>query len=280
MKLAQLTEQYLAASPEIRGTQRGTLLRMAREKIGKHALPLTAKSVIDHMKARNNEVCPATASIDLTYLRGMLDYAGIGLGIAGVTTAPVDEAMPILRRQRLIGTSETRTRIPTPDEHAAIVAHIRKRDAVMADLIDFQYESGRRISESCRLLWEDLDAEKRTILVRDLKHPRKKTGYTKRAALPDPAFAIIMRQKRQTTLPDERIFKVLTSTVKAVYRRACRALGIEGLHLHDSRAALVTRLLDAGYTELQIQLVTLNSVRMISTRYNRLKADDFPRMQA
>ena len=280
MKLSALIDQYLAASPEIRGTQRSTLLRMAKEPIGKHTLPLTAKNVIDHMKERNLTVQPATANIDLVYLRGMLDYAKHGLGIDGVTTAPVDDAMPILTRQRLIGTSETRTRIPTPDEHAAIVAHIRKRDPVMADLIDFGYESGRRISESCRLLWDDLDAEKKTILVRDLKHPRKKTGHNKRAALPDPAFAIVQRQTRTTTLQDERIFKVLPSTAKAVYRRTCRTLGITGLHLHDSRAALVTRLLDRGYTELQIQLVTLNSVRMISTRYNRLKADDFPRMQA
>jgi len=278
MKLHEMIDQYLAASPEITGTQRSTLLRMRGEDIGKRTVPLTPKHIIDHMKWRNQNVEPATAAHDVIYLRGMLEYAGIGLGIEGVSTAPIDEAMPILKRQRLIGTSNTRTRIPSPEEHAAILARL---NGINAEVVAFQYESGRRISESCRLQWGDLDAEKRTILVRDLKHPRIKSGYNKRAALPDPAFDIIQRQQRLTTAPDERIFKAEKKTVEAAYRRAVRACGFSDLHLHDSRAAIVTRLLDAGYTEPQVMLVTLHdTTRMVRSRYNRLKADDFPRRAA
>ena len=278
MKLSAMIDQYLAASPEIRGSQRGVLLRMRGETIGKRTVPLTPKDVIDHLKWRNLSVTPATASQDVVYLRGMLDYAKHGLGIENVSTAPIDEAMPILKRQRLIGSSNTRTRIPTPEEHAAILARL---NGVNADLVAFQYESGRRIGESCRLQWGDLDTEKRTILVRDLKHPRMKSGYNKRAALPDPAFDIIARQQRLTTLPDERIFKAEKKTIEAAFRRAVRACGFTDLHLHDYRAALVTRLLDSEYTEPQVMLVTLHDTsRMVRSRYNRLKADDFPRRAA
>ena len=100
-------------------------------------------------------------------------------------------------------------------------------------------------------------------------------------ALPDAAFDIIMRQPRLTIMQDERIFKVTAKAFQAAYRKACAVEGITGLHLHDSRAAVVTRLLDAGYTEPQVMLVTLHDTsRMVRSRYNRLKADDFPRRAA
>jgi len=279
MKISELIERYIEASPEIRGTQLGVLKRMAKEPIGQCRAPLTAKNVIDHAKLRGRSVCAATVNADIVYLRGMLDYAKHGLGIDNVTAQPVDDAMPILRRQRLVGESETRTRVPTQDEIKRIVARLK---GIHADVAAFQNESGRRIGETFRLQWGDLDTEKRTILVRDLKHPRRKSGYNKRAALPDAAFEIIMRQPRLSIMPEERIFKGITAKAfQAAYRKACAAEGIEGLHLHDSRAAVVTRLLDAGYTEPQVMLVTLHdTARMVRSRYNRLKADDFPRRAA
>lgn len=281
MLLKDLIDQYLAASPEIRGTQRGLLLRMRGDSIGnRHAQKLMPMHVIAWMKERNLTVAPSTAAMDLGYLRSALDYAKQGLGIEGVSKTPINDAMPILRRQRLIGSSETRTRIPTADETANILALLRQKDPrnLNAEVIEFQYESGRRIGESCRMIWPNLDKVNRTILICDLKHPRKKAGHNKRAALPDAAFEIIMRQDRLTNSPDERIFKAEASTVGDAYRRSCKTLGIDGLHLHDSRARVVTHLLDQGYTEPQIMLVTLHdTARMIRARYNRLQANDFPR---
>ena len=278
MKIRDLIEAYIAASPEIRGNQLAVLRRMVKEPIGQCALPLIPKNVIDHAKLRNKTACPATVNADIVYLRGMLDYAKHGLGFADVTAQPVADAMPILRRQRLIGSSDIRTRIPSPDETTRIMTRL---NGINSEVIAFQNESGRRIGETCRLQWGDLDAAKRTILVRDLKHPRRKDGYNKRAALPDAAYEIIARQPRMTNLPDERIFKVTAKAVQTAYRKACALEGIEGLHLHDSRASVVTRLLDAGYTEPQVMLVTLHdTARMVRSRYNRLKADDFPRRSA
>lgn len=277
MKITDLIEKYIAASPEIRGNQLATLLRMAKEPIGQcNAHKLIAMNVIDHAKRRISvPVSPATVNVDIVYLRGALEYAKHGLGIDGVTAQAITDAMPILRRQRLIGQSETRTRVPTADEVRLIIS---KLQGTIADVVAFQYESGRRIGETCDLMWGDLDTERRTILVRDLKHPKKKTGHNKRAALPDPAFEIVMRQPRMTNMAEERIFKVPAKTVGAAFRRVRPA---DDLHLHDLRAGLVTRLLEADYTEPQVMLVTLHdTARMVRSRYNRLKADDFPRRAA
>lgn len=283
MKIAALIDEYLAASPSITGRQLGALLRIRKDSIGKCKTPLAPKDIIAWMRERNLTVSPATAYSDLVYLRGMLEYAQIGLGIEGVTAAPIAEAMPILRRQRLIAASETRTRVPTEDEHEMILAYLRGRkfSPTVFEVIDFQYQSGWRLGESCRVVFGDYDRAKRTMLVRDMKHPRKKTGHNVRLVVLDAAAEIIERQPRLTTLPDERVFKVEARTVSAAYTRACKDLKIVGLHLHDSRARVVTYLQSQGYSDSQIILVTGHeTTRMAKARYGRMTADDFPRRSA
>lgn len=283
MKIDKLIDQYLAVSPQISGTQLQALRRMRKDSIGKCKVPVTPKNIIDWMRERNITVSPATAYGDLVYMRGMLEYAQIGLGIEGVTAVPIAEALPILRRQRLIAASNTRERIPSASEHAMIIAYLRgtKVKPEVIDVIDYQYKSGWRVGETCRVIWGDYDPAKRTMLVRDMKHPRKKTGHNVRLVVLDEAAEIIERQPRLTNLPDERIFKVESTAVSAVYTRACKELRIVGLHLHDSRARVVTHLQSQGYSDSQIILVTGHeTTRMAKARYGRMTADDFPRRAA
>ena len=263
---------YLQASPEIRGSQLCRLNAMQRESIGKCQAPPSAKQVIDYVKERRLTVAASTAAQDVIYLRGALEYAKHGLGIDGISAACITEAMPILRRQRLIGSSQRRSRMPTEDETSRIVAHV---GGLLAEVIAFQYYSARRISETCRLQWGDLAG--RTILVRGMKNPRVKGGINKLVALPDEAWEIIKRQPRMTTVSDERIFKgALPKTVSAAYRRACNALGITDLHLHDSRRGCATRIMQEGKSVPQAMLVTGHlSPNMLLTVYNGLKAEDY-----
>lgn len=273
--VASVLQQYLAASPGVRGNQRSILTRLQREAIGKFSAPkLTPHQVIAHFTERARGVSAATVAGDVSCLKSALEYAEIGLGIEGVSAAAIYKALPVLKRQRIIGSSNKRSRIPTHAETLRILAHLGP--CLKAEVIEFQYESARRISETCRLIWGDLDADKKTILVRDMKNPRMKSGYTKRLALPGSAYEIIMRQPRLTELPDERIFKVLQSTVEAAYRRACAALKIEDLHLHDSRRGCLTRLLASGKTVPQAMLVSGHATpTMVLTVYNGLQAEDY-----
>lgn len=284
MKLAPMTDLYLAQSPQITGTQRGALLRMRKESIGqREGHKLTPQHIVQWAEERAETVCSATITGDLSHLRGMLDYAPIGLGIEGVSSLPITLAMPILRRRRLVGANPSRTRVPTPEEHAAILAHVRSRakHPQVPEVIDYQYHSGRRVSESCRHLWGQLDHAERSILVLDMKHPKMKTGHNVRCALTDEAYAIILRQPRMTDSPDERIFKVPDGTVKTAYQRAKAELKIEGLHLHDYRGGVVTRLLSEGVAPQHVMLVTAHlQPKQVLTTYNRLTAKDFPRKSA
>ena len=263
---------YLQASPEIRGSQLCRLNAMQRESIGKCQAPPSAKQVIDYVKERRLTVAASTAAQDVIYLRGALEYAKHGLGIDGISAACITEAMPILRRQRLIGSANRRLVWPTPEHTQAIIKHIGP--GLMADVIEFQDESARRISETCRIIYGDLDGM--TVLVRDMKHPNIKHGYNVRVAIPEKAFAIIARQQRLTNTPDERIFKINSKTVSAAYARAARALGYTGLQLHAHRGACLTRLLEEGRSIQHVMLVGAHSTpHLLLTRYNKLTAQDY-----
>lgn len=276
--IAQVFDKFVAAYPGISNSQRSCYQRIGRSTLGqRNAKKLTPQHFIDFFAARGKTVAPSTNSNDVSAIKGALGYAAIGLGMDGVSADALIKAMPVLKQRRLVGSSNQRDRVPTPEEHAAILADASSTNPLNAEAIDFQYESARRIGETSCLLWSDYSKD-RTILVRDMKHPRKKMGHTKRLVVLDRAAEIIERQPRLTTSPEERIFKVNPKSVGQAFRRSCDALGIEGLHLHDYRAGVVTRMVIADYTPQQILLVTgHDSIDMVMRVYTRLKAEDFKR---
>jgi integrase len=276
MLLKQLIDAYLPKSPEVEGSQRGALLRMRGEAIGaKVADKLTPADIIAHAEFRAKTVAPCTVAADISALRGMLDYAEVGLGIEGVSSVSILKALPILKRKRLIGASGRRTQMPTPAQTQAIIAYLRgtKTDPAIIEVIDYQDKSARRVSETCRHEWGQLEGM--TILCPDMKHPQMKTGHTMRLALPADAYAVIMRQPRETNNPQERIFKVSDRAVKAAFTRAAQALSLD-LHLHDLRRGCLTRLLASGKTVPQVMLVGGHvDPKMLLTTYNGLTAQDY-----
>lgn len=275
MLLKELTKAYLSVSMEIRGTQRGIGERLQRDPMGSKVLPLAPMDIVDYAVRRRMDVQPCTVGAEISFLRGMLDYAELGLNAEGVSSTAVAKAMPMLKRKRLIGASNKRKEMPTAEQHGKILAYLctTRTDLRVIEVIDFQYKSARRISETCRLMWDDLAGK--TILVRDMKHPKMATGHTQRLAIPDDAYAIIEHQKRETVNPQERIFKVSAKGVQSAYKRACDHLGY-AIHLHDNRRGCLTRILASGKTIGQAMLVSGHvSANMILTTYNGLKAEDY-----
>lgn len=277
MNLGELCAKY---SKEYPRANHAILARLQRDPIAKVKAPGKAKDFIEFCRRRRDSVAPWTVLTDLRSLRGVLAYAKPAWDMQDVTDAPVREAWPLLRKQGFIGGLRRRTRIPKPEETAGIVAYWRERadrtDIPMPDIVEFQDDSSRRISETVRLLWIDLDEASKTILVRDMKHPTRKLGNHKRVALPEKSFDIIMRQPRRSSASDARIFPFAKTTLQAMYHQAVVALGYEDLRLHDSRRGTVTRLLAEGRTPQEIMLVTgQESIGMVLVTYNGLKAEDY-----
>ena len=276
--IAELCAKYLLECAK-GDSQQNVLTRLQGEPIGKVKAPGTSREYIQHCRLRRASVAPSTVLQDVVYLRGVLSYAKPGWGMDNVTDEPLRDAMPILRKEGLIGTSRRRQRNPTPEEISAIVTYFAGH--WMADMVLFLYLSTRRVSEACRLQRGDLNESKLTILVRDMKHPTRKIGNHKQVALPDGAFDVLMRQQRHSASKEERFFPRRPGTVEAAFRKATAALKIEDLHLHDLRRGGTTLLLREGRTPQEIMLVTGHETPLLAmTTYNGMKAEDFHRRAA
>lgn len=245
------------------------------------AARLTATDVIEHCRSRVLAgTLPQTVMQDVTYLRGPLKMAKVGLGI-NASAAPIIEAMPLLKQLGLVAKSKPRERRPTPEEISRLLAYFdgqRKCKIPMSIIARFQIESGRRISETCRLLWSDLNEKDRTILVRDLKDPKRKkgSGNHAEAALLGDSFNIIMAQPR---IPGEdRIFPYNSKSCSARYTVAKKKERIANLRLHDSRRECASRMIEEGFSVPEVMLVTLHKSAGVLTRtYMKLKPADLHR---
>jgi integrase len=109
-----------------------------------------------------------------------------------------------------------------------------------------------RIGEVCKLRWEGLHEEHKTIVVRDRKDPSKKEANHMIAPLLGESFNIVLKQPRD----NELIFPYNSRSVSAGFQRVRNDLGIEDLRYHDLRREGASRLFEQGYSIEEVAQVT------------------------
>lgn len=254
--VANLIQRYIEEMAELKpmgGSHLYILRSLQRAPIGaKRAADLKKSDIIDHCKLRRKTVVPATVNQDITYLRGVLGYAGAAWeDCEDVSPAAITAAKPILNKYQLVGKSRPRDRRPLQSELDALLAgfdeqakHKQSRIPMRA-IVEFSLLSARRISETCRLRWGDVNGADMTCIVRDMKDPKNKKGNDHTFPLLGRAWDIVMAQPRMNpTNPDERIFKAVAKSAGAAYTRMKKKLGIVGLRLHDNRREAASRFIE------------------------------------
>jgi integrase len=128
-----------------------------------------------------------------------------------------------------------------------------KTDMVRVTL--WQNYSGRRIGETCKLLWADWDREAQTIIVRGMKDPKRR-DKTKTLALTPEAQAMLVAMWDVRNPAEPRIFPYSSKTCSARHTLAKKALGFGDLRLHDNRRDRGSKLVEQGYSPAQAIQVT------------------------
>lgn len=274
-----------------------TLRRLQRSEIGqKKAAELKKGDVIDHCKQRRaSGVTPPTINQDVTFLRGPLKWAGSAWDdCEDISDAAVAAALPLLNKYQLVGKSRPRDRRPTQQEIDILLDHFRKQNAhhctkvPMDVIVEFSLLTARRISETCRLRWGDVNGADMTCVVRDMKDPKIKKGNDHEFPLLGRAWDIVMAQPRLTDNPDERIFPYQSKTCSARYTIAKKVLAKKhpglflNLRLHDNRREAASRFLEGhesfgGETHTIPQAMVLTGHKnpgMLIRTYTRLRAKD------
>lgn len=240
-------------------TKRYVLNMLLDSDIAKLSLDeLSINHIIDHCRHRNaTGASPSTVSHDVSYLASVLKSAKPIYGIDYTSNAAY-EARPLLLQMGLIGKSKRRSRRPIEDELNKLRDGLQKRcehresKIPFIDIMDFSILTCMRIGEICKILWEDIDAENRSVIVRDRKDPRKKSGNHMAVPLLGQAWNILQQQPRIA----ERIFPYNSRSVTAGFQRVRNELGIADLRYHDLRREGASRLFEAGFSIEEVAQVT------------------------
>ena len=222
---------------------------------------LKTSDLIEHCKNRRNAGAgPATIYHDIAYLRSVMKKAKPVWNITA-NYQIFEDALPVLIEMGLVGKSQKRTRRPTENELDRLREGLQKRmdyrpngpkRIPFLDILDFSILTCMRIGEVCKLRWEDLNNDHKTILVRDRKDPRKKAGNHMIVPLLGGSYDIAARQPRD----GELIFPYNATSVTAGFQRVRSSLGIEDLRYHDLRREGASRLFEKGYTIEEVAQVT------------------------
>ena len=243
----------------------------------KDARLLTASDLIDYCKRRRIEdgAGPATVLNDVVWLRQAFLTAAALFDLKQPLIA-VDAAKTELLRTKVIAKPGHRKRRLSSEEEEILTKHFAERDAraqiPILDIFKFALLTARRQEEICRLKWVDVDFEKGVGWLDDVKHPTQKKGNRREFRLLTPALEIIQRQPR---VADE-VFPYNSKSVGAAFTRACKLLGIEGLHFHDLRHEATSRLFERGYSIQEVSLFTLHESWATLKRYTQLRPANIP----
>lgn len=237
------------------------------------AARLTPQDLVGYARTRREDGAgPYTINMDVSKLGTALRYASVSLGV--VTPDVVGQARPLLLHLGLIGGGGKRERRPTEDELTRIVDHMAAgRGRVYADAVLFAVATAMRQAEITRIVWSDVNADKRLVLVRDRKDPRRKAGNDELVPLLGSAWDILQRQPRESL----RVFPLHHSTLSKYFTETCRALSIPDLHFHDLRHEGTSRLFEEGYTIEQVAIVTGHKSWNHLKRYTQLRPESLHR---
>lgn len=284
--LADLIDQYVREQFARKPWGRSKTADLARLKrdLGHHKVAkLTGRHITEYFAKRNREGAGGViVGAQLGYLIQVLELAR-ALWHLDVPVTAARDARTAITAGGMVGKARRRDRRVSDSELEAIIEYTEanKDTAIpMRDVLEFCLASAMRISEVCRLQWADLDEPARTIKIRDRKHPQDKLGNDQTVPLLDAtghdAFAIAKRQPRGGS----RLFPFNARTIGTYVTRACAALDLADLSLHDLRHEGISRLFDAGYRIEQVALVSGHRDWAMLKRYTHVKAIDLHRTPA
>ncbi|MHA6484088.1 tyrosine-type recombinase/integrase [Paenibacillus sp. strain BS8-2] len=152
-------------------------------------------------------------------------------------------------------------------------------------LLMLTYSSGLRVSEVVRLRYEDLDAERRTLIVRQGKGRKDR-----QTLLSEQAYLMLQRYASESTeyggkewlFQGQYVGKHLTErTAQKIFEQALTASGInKKASIHSLRHSFATHLLESGIDIRYIQELLGHRSSKTTERYTHVSIKDISRIKS
>jgi integrase len=272
-----LIDKYRETHGREPGKTKAATLDMLVREIGKVRLAALNAVVLRNFIDRRVKAGAGGVTVagDLSFLSAVLKW-GRHARQLDINDKLALDARASLKVRGLNTRSKERTREPTDDELQRLFAHWKansRQRIEMPMLCRFALATGMRQNEICSLQVEDLDRERRTVIIRDRKDPLKKAGNDQTVPLLPDAWAIVGPLIQDRT--EGALFTDLrAASVSTAFTRACAALGIKDLHFHDLRHRATTQFFRMGLDIPRVALLTGHKTWGMLRRYTNITAAD------
>lgn len=276
LTFSELVARYIARFNPIKEFGRSKLSHLnllADSSLGGFALDeLDTQAFMNFAAARlASGTGPTTVNQDFVWIRIVLQQAPAFGHRANLLD--LEEAIRLLRATGSATRSGQRKRRPTNEELWKLSDYFnnrRSRGAAssypMYDIMWFAIHNARRQAEISRLEKADDSLDDMTGLVRDLKHPRHKTGNHQRFKYTQIGWDIAHAQKNDTPFH----FPHSPKTIGENFRRGCKFCGIEDLRFHDLRHEATSRLFEDKLNIPDVAHITLHQTWEMLRRYTHI----------
>lgn len=269
-----LIEKFREIVPQKGRTQQSCLDRL-KDRIGDKSsdnLPIVLRDFIDSRV--KDGAGGVTIAQDLSYLSTVLKWARYDRRIDVDPDAAL-EARRNLPYRNLNTRSASRERLPTKEEMNKLYElweNNPRQTVPMKELCEFARASGFRQGEICKIRIEDVDAERKTVIIRQRKDPRNKQDNDQIVPLVGKAWEMVEERIKDKT--SGRIFPYNSDSVSAAFTRGCQKCNIKDLRFHDLRHEATVSLFRMGLDIPRVSLITGHKEWKNLKRYTNLQPED------
>ena len=221
----------------------------------------------------------STIAGDLSALSSVLRYARRAKHI------DIDDGIAAAARRgltaRKISTrSKMRSRIPTPEEFQRVIDHIEANPRNIiptSQIARFLRYSAMRLSEATSITVENIKRNEGAVF---LPHRKTPNGADTAALVPilSEAMQILIEASQGRT--EGRVWPYNSRSISTAWARSAKAVGLQGLRLHDMRRAATTDLAKIGLSAPLIQSVTGHKSLHSLQHYLAISPEDFHKAYA
>lgn len=210
---------------------------------------ITSNLVAEYRNLRLNEVKPATVYQELALLRRMFNVA--------IKEWEWLKENPVSKISFSVGDRNARDRWLTAEEERRLL--LSASPEWLKSIIIFALHTGMRRSEILNLKWEDVDFNRKLIIVTKSKNNQKRAI---------PMSQTVYKLLKGIKVRDiSKVFPVTVEALKDAFKRAVKKAGLKDFHFHDLRHTFATRLVQNGIDIFTVKELLGHKTITMTMRY-------------
>jgi integrase len=209
-----------------------------------------AADLVDYRDERLLRVKPVSVKRELAPIRHLFEIARDEWGLA-IKENP-------LAKLRWKGADRRRERRLRPGELARLIDAAKAcRNPLIGVIIRLAVETGMRRGEILSIRQTDIEAEKRTLLIRETKN-----GHARTIPLTRDAVELLNLCAGQ-----DRLFPMTANAFRLAWERVKIRAGIQDLRFHDLRHEAISRFFEMGLNSPEVALISGHRDLRMLARY-------------